>query len=217
MQVGLNALSQGTRTVFSSFPLDTEMFCFVTVLESTASPSKQLFQTGHSLPQFRSCRWDLLCCRKRAGASWGPSRPLLSPQKVLKVLLAKMTRCQVRSPLQRGDRGWPVATRIPQTPVPHLAVCVSCSPSSSSFPPTWKLFMLSTHKTKLSTLLRLYKCSLNKNKHQHRSHFTSCAEGTCELLQGDSQNPPGGYSWDTESTVTPLIQQTNNSLWYMCT
>lgn len=124
MQVGLNALSQGTRTVFSSFPLDTEMFCFVTVLESTASPSKQLFQTGHSLPQFRSCRWDLLCCRKRAGASWGPSRPLLSPQKVLKVLLAKMTRCQVRSPLQRGDRGWPVATRIPQTPVPHLAVCV---------------------------------------------------------------------------------------------
>lgn len=79
-QVGLNALSQGTRTVLSSFPLDTEMLYFVTVLESIASPSKQLFQTGHSLPQLRACRWDLLCCRERPGASWDSSRSLLSPE-----------------------------------------------------------------------------------------------------------------------------------------
>lgn len=50
---------------------------------------KKLFQTGHSLPQHWGCRWDLLCCRERAGASWEPSFYPTDPLLSHKVLLPR--------------------------------------------------------------------------------------------------------------------------------
>lgn len=131
-----------------------------------ASPSKQLFHVGHSLPQLRGCRWDLLCCRERAGASWEPPRPFIP-----KVLLPRWQGVS-SGPHCWGVAGgglWPpgshrllsptfLACAVLPPPPSHLYGSDLCSvPTIQSSPPYWgsrNVFLIKTSINAEAILLR---------------------------------------------------------------